>query len=100
MFLIFIRNSEIFADSFLKHVHIVLRRELLIGVAVILALDHHLLHHPNREQVKVLDTKPQLDTAEHEQGRCHFPLTFARFFLASTVVCTFSPHRSMSWGRI
>ena len=42
----------------------------------------------------------ELYTTQQKERGGHFPLTFSRFFLDSTSVCTFRPHSSISWGRI
>ena len=92
------RPSGDFSRS--EFVHISLTCKLFIRIVVVRALGEHIVDQTDREQIKIADTDAQLDTPEHEQRRCHFPLTAARFFLASTCVCTFKPHSSISWGRI
>lgn len=83
-----------------KNVHIMLRCKLAIWERVIHAFRKHIVNQTDSEQIKVADTYSKLDATEHKQRCCHFPLTAAKFFFASTCVCTFSPHRSISCGRI
>ena len=50
--------------------------------------------------IKKVQQNTELYTAQQKERGGHFPLTFSRFFLDSTSVCTFRPHSSISWGRI
>lgn len=89
-----------FQNLSLKDIHIVLRGQLFVRIVVVLPFREHIVDQPDGQQVKVGDADTELYTAQQKERGGHFPLTFARFFLDSTSVCTFRPHSSISWGRI
>ena len=77
-----------------------LRGQLFVRIVVVLPFREHIIDQPDGQQVEVGDADTELYTAQQKERGGHFPLTFARFFLDSTSVCTFRPHSSISWGRI
>ena len=84
----------------LEPVEILLRGQLFVRIVVVLPFREHIIDQPDGQQVEVGDADTELYTAQQKERGGHFPLTFARFFLDSTSVCTFRPHSSISWGRI
>ena len=73
----------------LEPVKVSLRCQLLIRILIVLPLCEHVIDQPDGQQVEVGYADAELHTAQHEERGGHYPLTFARFFLASTSVCTF-----------
>ena len=67
-------------------------------VLVVFLFREHIIHDSDREQIKLREGQPDLDTSEKEEGRCHRAVSFAMFFLDSACVSTLSPHSSMSCG--
>ena len=61
-------------------IHIFLRCHHRILMLIIPALHIHIVHHPYGQQIQVPDGQPQLHTPQKEQGRCHFPVSRAKFF--------------------
>ena len=96
-FLIYARSLS---AMLLKFVKVSLRSQFSIGILVVLPLCEHVVDQPDGQQVEVGDADTELHTAQHEERGGHYPLTFVRFFLASTSVCTFRPHSSINWGKI
>lgn len=86
--------------QFSEPVEVSLRRQLLVRILIVLPLCEHIIDQPDGQQVEIGYADTELHTAQHEERGGHYPLTFARFFLASTSVWTFRPHSSISWGRI
>ena len=83
----------------LKCIKIHLRSDLRIAlVLIIAAFCVHVIHHPDREQVKILDGDAELYAAEQKQWRGHRPVSCVKFFLDSTSVWTFQPQSSMIFG--
>ena len=83
----------------LKTIHISLRCKRGVAlIAVIPALDVHVIDHPDAEEIQVLHTDPQLYTPQEEERRRHLPVGRALFFLAETSVCTLRPQSSMICG--
>ena len=80
----------------LEPVEILLRGQLFVRIVVILPLREHIIDQPDGQQVEIGDADTELYTAQQKERGGHFPLTFARFFLDSTSVCTFRPHNSIS----
>ena len=76
-------------DSLLKSVKIILGGKCRIAAPVIHALGIYVVDQPDGQQFKVSYRKPELDAPQEEQRRGHFPLSRAKFFLASTSVRTF-----------
>ena len=84
----------------LEPVKIRLTCQFFVRIVVVLPLREHIIDQPDGQQVEVGDADTELYTAQQKERGGHFPLTFARFFLDSTSVCTLRPHSSISWGRI
>ena len=89
-----------FQNLSLKDIHVMLRCQFFVRIVVVLPLREHIIDQPDGQQVEVGDADTELYTAQQKERGGHFPLTFSRFFLDSTSVCTFRPHSSISWGRI
>ena len=85
-------------SKWLKGVHLRLRSDFRVIVAVVIAFDVHIVDEPDRQQVQVADGYAELDAAQQEQRRGHPPFGSGPFFLAVDCVCTFSPHSSMICG--
>src|SRR5699024_4831375 len=81
-----------------ESIKILLRSHYRIFMLIIPAFYIHIIHHPDGQQIQVPDRQPQLHAPQEEQGRCHFPVSRTKFFLACTSVWVFSPHSSMIWG--
>ena len=84
----------------LESVEIRLTCQFLVRIVVVLPFREHVIDQLDCQQVEVGDADTELYTAQQKEWSGHFPLTFSRFFLDSTSVCTFRPHSSISWGRI
>ena len=81
----------------LEPVEIRLTCQLFVRIVVILPLREHIIDQPDGQQVEVGDADTELHTAQQKERGGHFPLTFARFFLDSTSVCTL-PHSCTAHG--
>ena len=77
---------------------VALGSDLAILVIVVPALCVHVVHHADGQKIQIPDGDAELYAAEQEQRRCHLPLSWAKFFLDWTSVCTFRPQSSMSCG--
>ena len=73
---------------------------LSILVIIITALGIHIVDHTDGKKVKFADGNAKLHTPKQKQWGCHLTLCWMKFFLVSTSVFTFSPHNSISCGRI
>mgnify|MGYP007098778698 FL=1 len=80
----------------LEPVEVRLTCQLFVRIVVVLPLREHIIDQPDGQQVEVSDADTELYTAQQKERGGHFPLTFSRFFLDSTSVCTFRPHSSIS----
>lgn len=84
---------------YLKFIEILLRCHLPVPVILIIpAFDEHLIYHADGEQIQIPERQPQLDTPQQKERCRHFPVSWAKFFLAAASVCRFKPHSSMSFG--
>lgn len=84
-----------------KSVKITLRSLLCPPIVVIIfPFDEQIIDHPDGEQIKISEIKPDLHTSEKEQRCCHRAVNWARFFFDSAIDSTLSPHSSKSCGRI
>ena len=70
----------------------------VIGTVVAL-LSPDIQHHPDGQEVEIRNGEPDLQAPKEEQCRGYFPVTFLRFFLASTSVMRLVPHSSRISGR-
>lgn len=59
--------------AFLELIKILLRCQLIIENIVIIFLRPHIQYETYSEQLQIADGNAQLNTAQEEQGRCHFP---------------------------
>ena len=81
--------------AYSKIIEIRLRRQFHIRLRtrIIPAFHIHIIHYPDSKQIQISDRKPQLHAPKQEQRRCHWPVCWAKFFLASASVLTFSPQK-------
>lgn len=68
-------------ELLLETVHIFLGRQGRILEVIVEMLRKNVVDHAHRQQVEVPEGRPDLQTAEQEQRRGHFPVSRAKFFL-------------------
>jgi len=49
-------------------------------IFIIFLFREHIIHDPDREQIKLREGQPDLHTSQQEQGRCHRAVSFSMFF--------------------
>lgn len=99
LILIYARSFVLCNVNFSKIIEVFLRRHLPVPLVLIIStLCVHIVHHADCEQVKVTDGNAELYASEQKEGCCHLAVSWAKFFLDCTSVCTLSPHSSMSFG--
>ena len=64
-----------------KTVEIFLGRQGCVLTVIVEMLRENVVDHAHRQQVEVPEGQPDLQTAEQEQRRGHFPVSRAKFFL-------------------
>lgn len=65
----------------LETVEIFLCRQGRVLAVIVEMLRENVVDHAHRQQVEVPEGQPDLQTAEQEQRRGHFPVSRAKFFL-------------------
>lgn len=81
MYPILPQNREQFNGYALKPVEIFLCRQGRVLAVIVQMLGKNVVDHAHRQQVEVPEGQPDLQTAEQEQRRGHFPVSRAKFFL-------------------
>lgn len=61
-------------------IEVPLRCDLVVGLAVIVALNVHVVDEPDSQKVEIPDGNPQLHTAQQEERRRHLPVNGMPFF--------------------
>ena len=65
----------------LEPVEIFLRRQSRVFAVIVQLFRENVVDHAHCQQVEVPEGQPDLQTAEQEQRRGHFPVSRAKFFL-------------------
>lgn len=81
MYPILPQNREQFNGYALKPVEIFLRCQRRVLAVIVQMFRKNVVDHAHRQQVEVPEGQPDLQTAEQEQRRGHFPVSRAKFFL-------------------
>ena len=95
-----IKNTWKLPSLQLKFIEVLLRGLLFVFHIIIGFFRPDIENKSDGQKVKISYGDADFYAPQEEQRRCHLPLTWAKFFLASTSATMFSPHSLRISGRI